>query len=38
MHVGVMRLVLEIPGARLLVHEEMPADVVRAVLSFLGTA
>ena len=27
---------VEIPGARLLVHEEKPADVVRAVLSFLG--
>ena len=27
---------VEIPGARLLVHEEKPADVVRAVLGFLG--
>jgi pimeloyl-ACP methyl ester carboxylesterase len=27
---------VEIPGARLLVHEEKPAEVVRAVLSFLG--
>jgi pimeloyl-ACP methyl ester carboxylesterase len=27
---------VEIPGARLLVHEEKPADVVRAALAFLG--
>jgi haloalkane dehalogenase len=27
---------VEIPGARLLVHEEKPAEVARAVLSFLG--
>ena len=27
---------LEIPGARLLVHEEKPADVARAALAFLG--
>ena len=26
---------VEIPGARLLVHEEKPADVTRAVLEFL---
>ena len=27
---------VEIPGGRLLVHEEKPADVARAVLGFLG--
>jgi pimeloyl-ACP methyl ester carboxylesterase len=27
---------VEIPGARLLVHEEKPAEVARAVLEFLG--
>jgi pimeloyl-ACP methyl ester carboxylesterase len=27
---------VEIPGARLLVHEEKPADVARAVLTFLA--
>lgn len=27
---------VEIPGARLLVHEEKPADVARAALDFLG--
>jgi len=27
---------VEIPGGRLLVHEERPADVARAVLGFLG--
>jgi len=26
----------EIPGARLLVHEEKPAEVARVVLDFLG--
>jgi len=28
--------IVEIPGARLLVHEEKPADVARAALAFLG--
>ena len=27
---------LEVPGARLLVHEEKPAEVARAALDFLG--
>jgi pimeloyl-ACP methyl ester carboxylesterase len=27
---------VEIPGARLLVHEEKPVEVARAVVDFLG--